>query len=167
MIEFEMKLERDAAGLIVGIACRIGEGAAQRVAESVDLARVAELFLAVALEGGAAIEGRNPAAKLYQEYCVWAGRSGAAALPIKRFVAAMRAAGFRQIQSNGRKWFIPAGTAKRLRPRAPGKAGASNGSGLDRSGAAADKGDRGEKTLFEEIEKGGPDRAAPKRAAKS
>lgn len=120
MIELELKIQRDAAGLIVGIGCRIGEGAAKQVGSLVDTVLQIERFLGIALGTGAAIEGRNAAAKLFEAYRTWSAAEGLPGMGIKTFARAMRAAGFEQIASNGRKWFIPSGTAARLDPRAPG-----------------------------------------------
>lgn len=128
MIEIELKLHRDAAGLIVGIACKIGDGAAAQVGSLVDAVLQVERFLSVAIAAGGAIEGRNAAAKLFEAYRSWAAIEGLPGMGVKRFAAAMRAAGFEQLASNGRKWIIPVGTGQRLNPRAPGIDGEASGS---------------------------------------
>lgn len=116
MIELEMKIQRDAAGLVVGVALRIGEGTSQAVSERVDLVQQIERFLAAAFENGRVIEGRNPAAALFESFTNWSAGEGLPCMTVKRFAAAMRAAGFSQVASNGRKWVLPPGTAERLRP---------------------------------------------------
>jgi|GEM_PF-5243594 len=140
MLEFELRFDRDAAGLIVGIACKIGPAIEREPVMTAPGCAVIEVerFLGAALREGWAVEGRNPAGLLHAAYRKWAEQHGQAGLSIKGFNHAMHAAGFVQISSNGRKWLLPTGTAERLCPHAPGGAGLQpSGAGSRRPGAGA------------------------------
>lgn len=175
-MEFEIRFARDREGRISAIACRFGDGAAKSVAAAVEAVQHIERFLANALTVGAAIEGRNAAAKLFEAYQAWANREGFPAMSMKGFGETMRAAGFERVTSDGRKWIIPPGTAAKVAranrsaaklagdgdrkkrvtdklasPRSPAAGGARKRSKMEKANPAG----TGMGGLFDSVENGG------------
>lgn len=95
---------KDADGRAMRRGCRL---IPYSLEEHRDVARGAELvtFLdAVCVAHGPDRSGRVKASDLFRVYAEWARTSGVKALTNKEFAREMKAAGYRQVTSNGRWW---------------------------------------------------------------